>query len=103
MAARRRRPAPALRDAILLRANAGTREAGLRTARTARCSWMAGRLALDATPLERAIGRFDPPTVPLDADGQGIPYATYGFAAQLAALAVDTELGTVHPAHRRGA
>src|SRR3954447_17722349 len=23
-------------------------------------------------------GRFDPPTTPLDANGQGIPYATYG-------------------------
>lgn len=40
-------------------------------------------------------GRFDPPTVPLDAEGQGVPYATYGFAAQLCALAVDVELGTV--------
>jgi CO/xanthine dehydrogenase Mo-binding subunit/aerobic-type carbon monoxide dehydrogenase small subunit (CoxS/CutS family) len=45
-------------------------------------------------PLE-AVGRFDPPTTPLDAEGQGVPYATYGFAAQLAALAVDTRLGTV--------
>jgi aldehyde oxidoreductase len=25
-----------------------------------------------------------------------VPYATYGFAAQLAALAVDVELGTIH-------
>ncbi|WP_431269527.1 xanthine dehydrogenase family protein molybdopterin-binding subunit [Dankookia sp. P2] len=33
--------------------------------------------------------------MPLDAEGQGIPYATYGFAAQLAALSVDRELGTV--------
>lgn len=40
-------------------------------------------------------GRFDPPTEPLDAKGQGIPYATYGFAAQVAALTVDRELGTV--------
>jgi CO/xanthine dehydrogenase Mo-binding subunit/aerobic-type carbon monoxide dehydrogenase small subunit (CoxS/CutS family) len=45
-------------------------------------------------PLE-GRGRFDPPTVPLDADGQGEPYATYGFGAQLCALAVDTRLGTV--------
>ncbi len=41
------------------------------------------------------VGRFDPPTVPMDAQGQGVPYATYGFAAQLCALAVDTRLGTV--------
>ena len=40
-------------------------------------------------------GTFDPPTTPLDADGQGIPYATYAFAAQMAVVEVDTELGTV--------
>ncbi len=40
-------------------------------------------------------GRFDPPTTPLDEKGQGVPYATYGFAAQLAALSVDLDLGTV--------
>jgi aldehyde oxidoreductase len=40
-------------------------------------------------------GRFDPPTTPLDADGQGIPYATYGFAAQMAEVEVDIELGGV--------
>jgi len=39
-------------------------------------------------------GRFDPPTTPLDADGQGIPYATYAFAAQIAEVEVDIELGT---------
>jgi CO/xanthine dehydrogenase Mo-binding subunit/aerobic-type carbon monoxide dehydrogenase small subunit (CoxS/CutS family) len=40
-------------------------------------------------------GTFDPPTTPLDKDGQGIPYATYGFAAQMAEVEVDIELGTV--------
>ncbi|MCW0235523.1 MAG: molybdopterin-dependent oxidoreductase [Ferrovibrio sp.] len=40
-------------------------------------------------------GRFDPPTTMLDADGQGVPYATYGFAAQMALVEVDTELGKV--------
>ena len=39
-------------------------------------------------------GTFDPPTEPLDADGQGTPYATYAFAAQIALVAVDLELGT---------
>jgi CO/xanthine dehydrogenase Mo-binding subunit len=39
-------------------------------------------------------GRFDPPTTPLDANGQGIPYATYSFSAQLALVEVDVELGT---------
>jgi aldehyde oxidoreductase len=41
------------------------------------------------------IGTFDPPTTPLDAKGQGVPYATYGFAAQIAAVDVDVALGTV--------
>jgi aldehyde oxidoreductase len=41
------------------------------------------------------IGSFDPPTTPLDARGQGVPYATYGFAAQIALAEVDLGLGTV--------
>jgi len=39
-------------------------------------------------------GAFDPTTTPLDADGQGIPYETYAFGAQLALVEVDLELGT---------
>ncbi|MBI3674201.1 MAG: molybdopterin-dependent oxidoreductase [Rhizobiales bacterium] len=38
---------------------------------------------------------FDPPTTPLDADGQGSPYAVYGFGAHLAEVEVDMRLGTV--------
>jgi aldehyde oxidoreductase len=38
---------------------------------------------------------FDPPTSPLDADGQGNPYAVYGFGAHMAEVEVDIELGTV--------
>ncbi|MEZ5741582.1 MAG: molybdopterin cofactor-binding domain-containing protein [Burkholderiaceae bacterium] len=45
--------------------------------------------------LFQGSGHFDPPTVPLDADGQGVPYATYGFAAQMAEVEVDLDLGTV--------
>jgi CO/xanthine dehydrogenase Mo-binding subunit/aerobic-type carbon monoxide dehydrogenase small subunit (CoxS/CutS family) len=40
-------------------------------------------------------GTFDPPTQTLDENGQGIPYATYAFAAQIAEVEVDSELGTV--------
>jgi len=40
-------------------------------------------------------GTFDPPTGKLDANGQGSPYATYGFAAQIAEVEVDLDLGTV--------
>ena len=42
------------------------------------------------------IGAFDPPTTALDENGQGDPYASYAFAAQIADLEVDIELGTVH-------
>jgi aldehyde oxidoreductase len=38
---------------------------------------------------------YDPPTKPLDQNGQGVPYALYGFGAHLAELEVDLELGTV--------
>jgi len=41
------------------------------------------------------LGSFDPPTSPLDSDGQGIPYACYGFAAQMAEVTVDVALGVV--------
>ena len=44
--------------------------------------------------LLRGHGHWDPPTVPFDKDGRGEPYAAYGFAAQMARVAVDTELGT---------
>jgi aldehyde oxidoreductase len=40
-------------------------------------------------------GRFDPPTTPLDENGQGVPYACYGFATQVALVAVDLDLGAV--------
>ena len=39
--------------------------------------------------------RYDPPTAPLDENGQGVPYAVYGYAAHLCELEVDTALGTV--------
>jgi aldehyde oxidoreductase len=38
---------------------------------------------------------YDPPTSPLDADGQGKPYALYGYGAQMVELEVDRALGTV--------
>jgi len=40
-------------------------------------------------------GVYDPPTKALDADGQGVPYAQFGYAAQLAIVDVDIGLGTV--------
>lgn len=43
----------------------------------------------------RAEATFDAPTTTLDANGQGTPYATYAFGAQIAEVEVDIELGTV--------
>jgi CO/xanthine dehydrogenase Mo-binding subunit len=61
-----------------------------------------GTKHLDLTDLPRDArgdvlfgeGTFNPPTVPLDQDGQGVPYATYAFAAQMAEVEVDLALGT---------
>ena len=44
-----------------------------------------------------AKATYDPPTKPLDANGQGVPYAQFGYAAQIAVVEVDTALGTTHP------
>jgi len=38
---------------------------------------------------------YDPPTSPLDENGQGEPYAVFGYGAQIMELSVDTLLGTV--------
>ena len=39
-------------------------------------------------------GTFDPPTTKLDENGQGSPYATYGFGAHITEVEVDLKLGT---------
>jgi aldehyde oxidoreductase len=59
------------------------------------------RIDLAALPLDArgyamsAEETYDPPTTQLDADGQGSPYALYGYGAQMVELAVDAALGTV--------
>ncbi len=55
-------------------------------------AWLPPRHGTDVL---RGEGSFDPPTSPQDADGQGVPYATYAFAAQIAVVEVDLDLGTV--------
>jgi aldehyde oxidoreductase len=40
------------------------------------------------------VGTWDPPSSPLDDNGQGNAYATYGFAAQVAEVEVDMALAT---------
>src|SRR6266446_9748851 len=58
-------------------------------------------LSLRDKPLDKhgyvltAEPTFDPPTSPLDENGQGNPYAVYGFGAHMAEITVDVELGTV--------
>jgi CO/xanthine dehydrogenase Mo-binding subunit/aerobic-type carbon monoxide dehydrogenase small subunit (CoxS/CutS family) len=53
-------------------------------------------LAADAQGVVlQGVGTWDPPATPLDANGQGSPYGTYGFAAQMAEVEVDMRLGTV--------
>lgn len=37
---------------------------------------------------------YDPPTQSLDENGQGVPYAVYGYGAQMVALEVDPAIGT---------
>ncbi|MFO1210866.1 MAG: molybdopterin cofactor-binding domain-containing protein [Amaricoccus sp.] len=90
----------ALRAAILRHANAGD-EAGLAldggrmVVEGARAIEL-GTLPVDASGyVFAAAASWDPPTTALDADGQGVPYAVYGFGAQMVELAVDMALGTV--------
>ena len=89
-----------LRAAILRHANAGP---------DARLALAGARLTVDGTraidlaalpaapdgTVFTAEATYDPPTTALDPDGQGTPYAVYGYGAQLVELAVDTRLGTV--------
>ncbi len=54
-----------------------------------------------------AVSTYDPPTSPLDENGQGTPYAVYGYGAQMAEVEVNMRLGTVkvhhiHAAHDLG-
>ncbi len=51
-------------------------------------------IPLAAGEIIEGIGTFDPPTTPQDANGQGSPYASYAFAAQIALVEVDLDLGT---------
>jgi CO/xanthine dehydrogenase Mo-binding subunit len=59
------------------------------------------RIDLSNLPLDHQVyalaveETFDPPTSPLDDEGQGDPYAAYGFGAQMVELSVDRDLGTV--------
>ena len=59
------------------------------------------RIELTALPVNAAgfvvevVETFDPPTTPLDVNGQGDPYAVFGSGAHMAEIEVDVELGRV--------
>ncbi|HET6161847.1 MAG TPA: molybdopterin cofactor-binding domain-containing protein [Dongiaceae bacterium] len=67
----------------------------------AKLAQLRDRAALRDLPVDNhgdvltGYGKFDPPTTPLDENGQGVPYACYGFATQVALVQVDLDLGTV--------
>jgi CO/xanthine dehydrogenase Mo-binding subunit/aerobic-type carbon monoxide dehydrogenase small subunit (CoxS/CutS family) len=96
-----RRAGEALRRKILAFANAGDGAAlTLADGRLTIADADASR-TLDLRELPHAggvvlegVGSWDPPTGPLDENGQGIAYATYGFAAQMAEVEVDMALAT---------
>ncbi len=46
---------------------------------------------------------YDPPTTTLDENGQGTPYAVYGYGAQIAEVEVDLTLGTTRVLHMTAA
>jgi CO/xanthine dehydrogenase Mo-binding subunit/aerobic-type carbon monoxide dehydrogenase small subunit (CoxS/CutS family) len=93
----------ALREAILRRANvSGAAALSFEgAALVVREADAVRRIDLSTDPLGddglvlRAQESYDPPTRPLDANGQGKPYAVYGYGAQLVELEVDVALGTV--------
>jgi aldehyde oxidoreductase len=93
----------ALRQLILARANAGSDAKLAVTNGTITISDAQNKVTIDLTQAEAdargyvfsAEETYDPPTKPLDAKGQGEPYAIYGYGAQICELTVNTELGTV--------
>jgi CO/xanthine dehydrogenase Mo-binding subunit len=96
-----------LRAAILRAANAGA-DASLRfeagtvivVERGRERRLDLGRMPCDAHGYVLAgEATFNPPTTGLDADGQGVPYAVYGFGAHMAEIDVDIELGTIRVVH----
>jgi len=95
--------AEGLRAEILRRANAGegavlSLDAGTLTVKDRGTT---ARIDLSTLPADAhghaltAEASYDPPTSPLDANGQGAPYAVYGYGAQMVELEVDQALGTV--------
>ena len=97
------RAAQALRALILKQTNMGPEAVLTLEGASLRVSDGAREQVIDLAALsEQAHGyvlcaeeSYDPPTRPLDENGQGAPYAVYGYGAQLVELSVDMGLGTV--------
>jgi aldehyde oxidoreductase len=95
--------AEGLRAEILRRANSGDRAVlALDGATLTACDrGTLARIDLAGLPADgnghvlTAEASYDPPISPLDANGQGAPYAVYGYGAQMVELEVDPGLGTV--------
>jgi CO/xanthine dehydrogenase Mo-binding subunit len=91
-----------LRGKILRRVNAGADARIRREGAMVEVSEAGQTRRLDLCALEAdedgtvlmGEGWFDPPTTAMDENGQGVPYATYAFAAQIAEVQVDLDLGT---------
>lgn len=95
--------AEALRAEILRRANVGdgatlSLDGAILLVRDGSATARIDLSALSADSHGHALtaeASYDPPTSPLDANGQGAPYAVYGYGAQMVELEVDAALGTV--------
>ena len=95
--------AEALRARLLRLANAGEGADMSLDGTTLTITEGSTRRTLDLAALPRdahgyaltAEETYDPPTSALDANGQGTPYAVYGYGAQMVELEVDPALGTV--------
>lgn len=95
----------ALRQMILQRCNAAPEATPTFTKGAVLVTDAAGSHKVDLTQLApdaegyvlRAEESYDPPTRPLDANGQGEPYAQFGYAAHLVVVEVDLKLGLVRP------
>ena len=93
----------ALRQKILLQANAGAGadiqlgDDGLMISDNGvtRSLDLSGLQVNDRGYVLEAEETYDPPTTPLDANGQGDPYSVFGYGAQIAVVSVDKVLGTV--------
>ena len=107
-----RRPAARCAQAILRFANVSADGASCRSTAPrwscARAASAAASISPRCRPMptassSRAEETYDPPTTPLDAKGQGKPYAVYGYGAQIAELEVDMRArhGEADEDHRR--